>query len=106
MNVEDTHETLKNLDDTTRARFVAFQGLFETDGWRMLVEYAEAKALAALHEGANAQTWEHNRYALGVRAVWSEVANLETQFMNEFRAIAEQAKQSAEDSVDEVEDFQ
>ena len=96
---EDTiqsHEVMRWLsDDVQRQRYAAVQETFETDGWRLIVEYALARAFEAGVRGANAQSWEQNREALGARKAWDEVSTLATAWMNEFEEVARQNKLAA-----------
>jgi hypothetical protein len=102
----NTHETMKLLTAEERERFVAFQSMFESDGWRLLMQYTTAKYNAAVLRGANASSWEDNRQAAGYRDAWAEVSNMETQFMNEFAAIADERRGDAtvEPEFEEVEE--
>jgi hypothetical protein len=79
-----SHEIMKWLGDAERQRFVAFQELFESDGWRLFKDFAAAKVTERLVAGANAKTWEENRLALGARIAWDEVARADNEFMNSF----------------------
>jgi hypothetical protein len=101
----DTHETMKFLTDVERDRFVKFQGLFEHDGWSLLVELATANAAAQLHAGANAQSWEANRFANGARMVWEQIAKLEAALMNEFNILAAERQAELSDEIAEDGDF-
>lgn len=96
----NTHETMKFLTDTERDRFVKFQALFESDGWHLLVEYAQAKAAEATQRAALADSWENNRLAVGYRGAWGEISNIENQFMNEFDAIAAERREESDNSTE------
>lgn len=83
-----SHEVMMWLSDVETARFVAFQELFESDGWRLMKEFAQAKVTETLVAGANAQTWEASRVALGARTAWQAVAEADNQFMSSFEQLA------------------
>jgi hypothetical protein len=97
----NTHETMKFLTDVERERFVAFQAMFESTGWKLLAQYAQAEAAAALTRGAYAKTWEESKVASGNRDIWLTVANLENQFMSEFELIADERRDQDSQSSDE-----
>jgi len=98
-----SHEVMRWLsDDVQRQRYAAAQETFETDGWKLIVEYALARAFEAGLRGANAQSWEQNREALGARKVWDEVASLGSAWMNEFEEVARQNKLAAVESSEDV----
>ncbi len=95
-NVEmSSHEVMMWLSDVETARYVAFQELFETDGWKLFKEYAQAKVTEFGVAGANAQTWEANRVALGARVAWDEVAKAADSFMNSFEQLARSNRDEA-----------
>jgi hypothetical protein len=93
-----SHEVMMWLDDVERDRFVKFQELFESDGWRLLKNIAVAKVTEHGVLGANAKTWEDNRVALGARTAWEDVANASDTFMSSFEQVALQNKEAAADT--------
>lgn len=87
-------EIMEYLDDTAKDRYLKLQRTFESDGWALLVEYAQAKAFQAGVEGANAKSWDDNRRAYGNRQAWEEMAQFADAFMNEFEMVAQQNKEA------------
>jgi ethanolamine ammonia-lyase small subunit len=96
-----THEIMKWLNDAERDRFVKLQETFESDGWKILREYAQAQVAMNGIAGANAKTWEENRVAYGTRSAWDSVSRLEDEFMNAFELSAREAQQSQAESIQE-----
>lgn len=90
-----THELMSWLDDAERDRFVKFQETFETAGWRLITEYANAKIVQHGVDGANASTWEQVLENRGSRKAWEQVAKLADEFMTAFENMAEANKSEA-----------
>ncbi len=95
-----SHEIMANIGEEALQRFVAFQELFETSGWKLIEEYAQGKSTVALYQGSDAPTWEDNRVAKGYRTAWDEIANLAAQTMNEFEQLAREQIEAQEDDFD------
>ena len=93
-------EVMQNLDDKQRARYVAFQEVFDTDGWKQIEEWAELKALEAEKAGMNADFEPEWRRAQGARIAWNEVSRLAEMFLNQFENVALQNKIDAEEALD------
>lgn len=87
-----THELMSWLDDKERDRFVKFQETFETAGWRLIVEFANAKVVQHGVDGANAPSWEKVLENRGSRQAWEQVAKLADEFMMAFEQMAESNK--------------
>ncbi len=83
--------SLAHLDDAQRQRYMTLERLFDTDGWKLLVEFSKSNAGLQEQRIINAQNWETHRHASGARAVYLQFANLQEQFEQEFSAIAEEA---------------
>lgn len=92
-----THELMAYLSDEERDRFVKLQETFETDGWRLIVAYANQKVVYHGVEGSNASSWEKVNENRGAREAWNQVARLADEFMNAFEAAAQSAKAEAAD---------
>jgi len=101
-----SHEIMKWLDDAALDRFVKFQELFETAGWRLMEEYANAQSNAAILAGANCLTWDENRLHKGARVVWDEIANAHATFMREFALMAADARDESTRDEDLAEIFE
>lgn len=91
-----THEIMAFLDDVSRERFVKFQEVFETEGWKLIEEYANAQITVHGIEGSNGKTWEDVLLHRGQRLAFQVVANWHNEFMTAFEAQAQQAKEAAE----------
>ena len=106
MSELNSHEVMKWLTDKQRDRFVKFQALFESDGWPMVVEMAQAYATAYLLQQGTAKTWDEVLQARGANRVWTAVANMADEVMNEFQVAAEQAQDDANASSPEADEFE
>ena len=84
-------EISQQLTGVELDRFLKLQSTFESPGWSIIQEWCATKEVEAGVGGANAQSWEDNREQYGRRVAWQEAGNLDTAFMNEFEAIANQA---------------
>lgn len=93
-------EITEYLDEVQLDRYLKFQHVFESDGWKLVEEWAQAQSVAASIGGANASSWDNNRIEYGKRIAYDAVANMATQFLNEFSVVAEQNKEEAEASFD------
>lgn len=87
-----THELMSWLGDAERDRFVKLQETFESAGWKLIVEYANAKTLQHGVDGANAQTWDKCVENRGARYAWQQVMQLHDEFMNAFENAAREAQ--------------
>lgn len=97
-----THELMAWLSDVERDRFVKLQETFETDGWRLVVEYARGKVVQHGVDGSNAATWEKTNEHRGARAAWDQVAHLADEFMNAFEQAARLAQEDAADTAQDA----
>lgn len=94
-----THELMSWLNDVERDRFVKLQETFETPGWKLIVEYANAQVIQHGIAGANAASWDDCLLHRGERVAWDRVAKLDTEFMNAFHLAAQEAQQRSADEV-------
>lgn len=98
-----THELMSWLDDAERDRFVKFQETFESAGWRLIIEYCNAKVVQHGVDGANATTWEKVLENRGARLAWDQVSKLADEFMAAFEQMAEANKLDASQSAESPE---
>jgi hypothetical protein len=91
-------EDIKWLSEANKDRFNQLEEVFSLPGWKLLVEWAEQKAIDAGVRGANAATWEDNRQQLGSRLVYEEIVALRDASYNEFEVIALQARLDSEEA--------
>jgi hypothetical protein len=90
-----TAELMSWLNDAERDRFVKFQETFESAGWPLVVQIAQAKVVQHTLEAANATTWEAVCEARGARRAWEQVAAFADECMNSFANSAQLAKEDA-----------
>jgi hypothetical protein len=90
-----TAELMSYLNDVERDRFVKFQETFETAGWPLVVQIAQAKVVQHTFECANAKSWEEVCEARGARRAWEQVAAFADECMNSFANSAQLAKEDA-----------
>jgi len=84
-------DELLYLPDEQKSRYRAYEQGFDTPFWKDLKELAEGEIENATLRGANAESWESNRIALGARIVWQYIATLEDAVENEFRQYIDQS---------------
>ena len=101
-SVMPTHELMSWLGDAERDRFVKMQETFETDGWRLIREYALAKITEHVVNGANAKSWDDTRAHLGARLAWDQVSKMDADFMNAFEQAALAAREEASGSQEDL----
>lgn len=90
-----TAELMSYLSDAERDRFVKFQETFESAGWPLVVQIAQAKVTYYVVAASNAKTWEEVNEARGARKAWEEVAAFADECMNSFANSAQLAKEDA-----------
>lgn len=100
-------EIMANLSEPEQVRFKAVTELFESDGWKILQEYATARGFEQGVSGANAGgTDEHVAVrcarAFGKRAVWQEIEEWPTMWHNSFEGAAASRIDSDDDGEDEI----
>lgn len=95
------NEMMSFLSDAERDRFVKLQETFESDGWRLIVDYANAKAVQHGIDGSNAASWDKCLENRGARFAWDQVSKLADEFMNAFYASAWNNKNNASDTEEE-----
>lgn len=96
-----SQDIMLHINDTQRERFVKLQETFESDGWRLIVEWCDMKAMEAGFNGANCKSWEDNREQHGRRDAWMQASKLADTFMNEFEMVAQAAIANTENDEDE-----
>lgn len=85
---------LMHLTDAQRQRFRALEQMFESDGWKHIVEFAKAEANSHEQRLINAPSWDVHRFSAGARAAYSVFVGLQEHFENEYAAVAQQAAES------------
>jgi hypothetical protein len=99
-------DSIKYLDDSQKNRYAKLERLFDSDGWKICVKLFEELAEMAKERGANAQTWEDNRFAAGQRFAYTHFTKLEDVTEAEFQKLADDAKESAGKAADSAQDEQ
>jgi hypothetical protein len=88
------------LSEPAKENFLNLRSMFESDGWKLVMDLAGTKANEALLLLAEAKTWEQNRVYYGQRQIWIGLSELETRITNEFRGLAFQNRLLASDESD------
>jgi len=96
-----SQDIMLHINDTQRERFVKLQETFESPGWKLIVEWCDMKAMAALFSGADCKSWEDSREQHGRRDAWMQASKLADTFMNEFEMVAQAAVANTENDEDE-----
>lgn len=82
---------LNALTDEQKTEYLELSRLFQEPGWKRLVEYFEQKEQAMLMAAANANSWEDNRIACGLRTAYQEFINMEDTTYAVYTSISEAA---------------
>ncbi len=82
------NEQINALPPDDRNRYAALEALFRQPGWQLVMALAQQNAAQALHQAANAQNWDSNRMAIGNRAAWLAIANLQRETQQVYEGIA------------------
>lgn len=99
----DSMEILKNLTSDQAIRFGKLEKTFETDGWKLLVEWATTQSKLWRDRAALSESWDDNRIAVGKMAVFKEFITLEQSVTNEFEAQADANLETAsQEMIDDV----
>lgn len=91
---------LNHLSDDQKRDYMELSRVFAEKAWERITEIYKQKAEAAEKAGANAGTWEENRYLLGLRHAYEEFASLEENTESLFVQLSESA-QEVQETVDE-----
>lgn len=70
---------LNALKPEDRRKYMAFEALFGSTGWKYLVTLAKHNAAEAVQRAAFANSWAENRMAIGNGAAWDAISKLEEQ---------------------------
>ena len=92
----DAMELLKWMPDDSKDRFLAYEDVFGSAGWKQIVEWAAFQGEQAMIRAATAGKWEENRVAYGQGLVYNEIMNMADRVLNEYENIAETAKTDSE----------
>ena len=92
----DMMEILQNLTDDQKDRFMKLESTLESDGWSLILEWADNQRKTSLKRATFAQTWEENRIAVGEAQVYNLLANFGEAVINEFQSLAAQNVEDAE----------
>ena len=98
----DSMEILKHLGEQETKNFLAFEELFGSDGWKLVLHYANQQSINEGFNGANAKSWEDNRVAFGARKTWDHLLNMESVVMSLFADAATTAQAAAEEEAEDV----
>lgn len=93
---------LNLLTDEQKSLYMRLSRVFGEPGWNDLVQTYEEKVQACVTSGANAGTWEENRYYLGLRHAYEEIVGLEAAAEEMFSGAAETEMESQEDRDEEI----
>ena len=90
---------LQNLTDEQRERYLKFEKLFEQDGWKLIVEWANQQATNQMLRGAEGRNINDVAEARGMRTVYTEIVSMRDRVDTEFQQMAEaqQAESRAQD---------
>lgn len=90
------------LNDSDKDRLAKLESLFNSDGYSLLVEWAQSNYEAAKRNVLAAQSWPENRVATGAMLAYGELLRVQDRTIQEFEAMAEATKevlaQQAEDA--------
>lgn len=93
-------DKLKHLTDEQKDRFFKLERLFESPGWALVQEWAQAQRENVTSRLISANTWEQNRLMSGARSAFMLLENLQNATEAEFEALAD-ANESAQLASDE-----
>ena len=92
----DTMNLLKNLTPDQSARYAAFEELFDSKGWKYIMEWAKGQETYARNAAAHANSWDENRICVGREETYKQFVNLSKGILAEFEVIAD-AKANADE---------
>ena len=95
-------EDLMYLPDEHKDRYRNYEQGFDSPFWKDLKALAESEVVNAAQRGANADTWENNRIALGARLIWEYIAHMEDAIENEFRQYIDQQRIATQSRDEEI----
>lgn len=86
-------EQLNALAPEQRERYMELERLFASKGWRVVIKTAQTNMEAAHNAAANASSWADNRMAIGNRAAWQQIVNMEEQTEAIYESVAARAQE-------------
>jgi hypothetical protein len=90
---------IKFLDEQTQTRLRAFEKMFDSEGWKLTVEFMEYQYNMQKLNVLGATSWEDNRLATGKMAVLGDILRLEESTAAEFEGMALEAQEAAAQEV-------
>lgn len=90
-------EDLKYLTDEQRERYMTMERLFEQPGWTLVEKWAGINRDEAKERAANAQSWEDNRIAVGLRIAYDTFSKMRDINEREYMQLAQDQREEQEE---------
>lgn len=87
---------LNALTPEDRRKYMAFEQLFGSTGWKYVVALAKHNAAEAVQRAAFADNWAANRIAIGNGAAWDAISKLEEQTEATYQLKLQELEKAAE----------
>lgn len=92
---------LNALSDQQKSEYLAITRTLDGPGWDILSKYYQDRVADLTLAGANASSWEDNRFILGQRLGYEEIANLREAIEERFEELALEASTTTESEDEE-----
>lgn len=87
-------ETLSYLTDEMKADLARYEDTFGSEGWKLILKWAERSAAEAQDRTFNAPTWEETLMWRGRHSAYIDLIDVEESTYKELEAYAQQVKES------------
>lgn len=91
------------LNDSDKDRLAKLESLFNSDGYSILIEWAQSNYDAAKRTVLAAQTWPENRVATGAMLAYAELLRVQDRTVQEFEALAEANQEALAQQAEDAE---
>ena len=82
---------LQHLTDAQRQTYRVLDELYTSEGWKLIVKFAEAERAMQAQRMINAKSWDDHQHAKGAYDAYFVFTTMADQFEMEYAAMAEEA---------------
>lgn len=82
---------LQHLTDEQRQTYRVLEQLYTSEGWKLIVKFAEAERAMQAQRMINARSWDEHNHAKGAYDAYFVFVTMADQFEAEYAAMAEEA---------------
>jgi hypothetical protein len=87
-------EDIQHLTDAEKDRYLKLERLFDSDGWKLVEEWATQQRENATARLVSATSWDQHRLLTGARLVYAELEGLRETTESTFASLASANKEA------------